>query len=207
MAMEKTTMNDGNPSTDLAEAVHQLMPIHFFYEKSGRAMPDFCFLEGAEVPYPYRSMLVHENDMTPTLAAFHHSKLYLEVHQHEATDDYLIRLVTLHAETNDAPVEFGAIGIQLQSLPPDIRKLIVEGKLPLGGILKEYQFFHSGKPLAFFSVAADQLIADSLGQRLGETVYGRCNQLFDGEGMVIADIVEILPRLPESEKWMDNVIT
>lgn len=205
--MEKTTMNDGHPPSGLAEALHRLMPIHYFYEKSGLEMPDFTFLTGAEVPYPYRSMLVHENDMTPTLAAFHHSKLYLEVHQHEATDDYLIRLVTLHAETDDAPVEFGAIGIQLQNLPTEIRRLIVEGRLPLGGLLKEYQFAHSGKPLAFFSVPADRLIADSLGQRLGEIVYGRCNQLFDSEGMVIADIVEILPRHSESEKWMDNVVS
>lgn len=203
--MEKATMKDGHLPSGLAEASHQLMPIQFFYEKSGRVMPEFSFLEGAEVPYPYRSLLVHENDMTPTLAAFHHSKLYLEVHRHEATDDYLIRLVTLHAESNDAPVEFGAIGIQLKNLPPEIRKLIVEGRLPLGGILKEYQFSHSGKPLAFFSVPADRLIADSLNQHPGEIVYGRCNQLFDGDGMVIADIVEILPRHTESEKWMDNV--
>ena len=191
-------------SAQLADALHRLMPLHYFYEKRRLPLPDFRFLERAEMPYPYRSMLVHENDMTPTLAAFHHSKLYLEVHEHDHTDGYLIRLVTLHTASNDTPVEFGAIGIQLENLSAKVRDLIVEGRAPLGGILGEYQVEHTGSPTAFFSVPADQLIAGSLRQDLGEVLYGRCNQLLDSTGMVIADIVEILPRHSESEEWMDN---
>ena len=193
-------------SAQLADALHRLLPFHFFYEKADRPLPDFCFLEKAEVPYPYRSMLVHENDMTPTLAAFHHSNLYLEVHQHEKADNFLMRLVTLHAKTTDEPVEFGAIGIQLENFPAEVRDLILEGESPLGGILAEYNVSHAGSPVAFFSVPADELIADALDQEIGEILYGRCNQLLDDTGMVIADIVEILPRHNESEKWMDNVV-
>lgn len=192
-------------SAQLADALHRLMPFHFFYEKSDTPLPDFTFLDKAEMPYPYRSMLVHENDMTPTLAAFHHSKLYLEVHEHERANDYLIRLVTLHAASDDRPVEFGAIGIHLDGFPDKVRDLIVEGNLPLGGILGEYQVEHSGSPTAFFSVPADALIAKALHQTPGETLYGRCNELLDSDGMAIADIVEILPRHSESEKWIENV--
>ena len=104
-----------------AEALHRLLPFHFFYEKKGRELPDFTFIEGDQVPYPYRSLLVHENDMTPTLAAFHHSKLYLEVHEHEANDDFVMRLVTLHAAASEKPVEYGAIAIQLGGLPDEVR--------------------------------------------------------------------------------------
>ncbi len=118
-----------NPAVDpreasarLAEALHRLLPLHFFYEKAGLPLPDFTFLAGSEVPYPYRSLLVHDNDMTPTLAAFHHSRLYLEVHEHEETDDYLMRMVTLHARASDAPVEFGAIAIQMDGLSHEVRK-------------------------------------------------------------------------------------
>lgn len=203
--MEEAIDTQAAASAQLADAMHQLMPLHYFYEKAGQALPDFCFLEKAEVPYPYRSMLVHENDMTPTLAAFHHSNLYLEVHEHEKADNYVIRMVTLHTFSDDAPVEFGAIGIQLENLPPEVRDLIIEGKAPLGGILGEYQIPHSGSPTGFFSVPADSLTARALKQEEGETLYGRCNQLLDGEGLAIADIVEILPRYAESEKWMDNV--
>jgi chorismate-pyruvate lyase len=188
-----------------AEALHRLLPFHFFYEKAAMALPDFTFLEGGEMPYPYRSLLVHNNDMTPTLAAFHHSKLYLEVHEHESNEEFVMRLVSLHAASSDDPVEYGAIAIQLAGLPEEVREEVVAGVKPLGGILGEYAVEHRGNPCAYFSVPADELIAGALGQEPGEVLFGRCNQLIDKDGMVFADIVEILPRSNESEKWVENV--
>ncbi len=188
-----------------SEALHRLLPFHFFYEKAEIDLPDFAFVEGGEVPYPYRSLLVHRNDMTPTLAAFHHSRLYLKVHQFESNDDFVMRLVSLHAVSSDKPVEYGAIAIQLGSLPDEVREKVVDGKQPLGGLLGEYQVVHSGSPQAYFSVPADDLIAGALHQKEGAVLYGRCNQLLDKEGMVFADIVEILPRCNESERWVENV--
>jgi len=188
-----------------AEALHRLLPFHFFCEKKGRPLPNFTFIEGDQVPYPYRSLLVHQNDMTPTLAAFHHSKLYLEVHEHEANEDFVMRLVTLHAAASEKPVEFGAIAIQLGGLPDEVREKVVEGGVPLGGLLSEYHVEHQGSPSAYFSVPADDLIAGSLHQEPDELLYGRCNQLLDEEEMVFADIVEILPRSNESEKWVESV--
>lgn len=188
-----------------AEALHRLLPFHFFYEKAELDLPDFTFLEGDEVPYPYRSLLVHENDMTPTLAAFHHSRLYLKVHKFEENNDFVIRLVSLHAVSSDKPVEYGAIAIQLGSLPGEVRAKVVEGMQPLGGLLGEYGVVHSGSPQAYFSVPADSLIADALHQEDGQILFGRCNQLLDKDGAVFADIVEILPRCNESERWVENV--
>ena len=192
-------------SADLAQALHWLMPLHFFYEKIQHPLPDFRFMTGKEVPYPYRSLLVHENDMTPTLAAFHHSKLYLEVHEKVLADDYLLRMVTLHAASSDLPVEFGAIGIHLGSLPSDAREAVVDGRVPLGAILGEYEVPHHGSPSSFFSVPADNLMIRTLRQQEGDNLYGRCNQLVDDEGASIADIVEILPRSDESERWIGGV--
>ncbi|MCB1064533.1 MAG: hypothetical protein KDN20_16645 [Verrucomicrobiae bacterium] len=192
-------------SADLAQALHWLMPLHFFYEQSGEPLPDFRFMGGKEVPYPYRSLLVHENDMTPTLAAFHHSKLYLEVHEKVLTDDYLLRLVTLHAAASDLPVEFGAIGIHLGSLPGEVRDAVIEGRIPLGAILGKFEVVHHGSPAAFFSVPADDLMVRTLRQAEGVSLFGRCNQLVDDDGLVIADIVEILPRSDESERWIGGV--
>ena len=116
------TVDSREASARLADALHQLMPFHYFYEKAGKPLPDFTFLTKSEVPYPYRSMLVHENDMTPTLAAFHHSNLYLEVHEHDESENYLMRLVTLHTVSDDSPVEFGAIGIHLETLPAVVQR-------------------------------------------------------------------------------------
>ena len=189
----------------LAEALHWLLPFHFFYEKEGIALPDFTFIPGEEVPYPYRSLLVHSNDMTPTLAAFHHSKLYLEVHEHESSDAFVMRLVTLHAASSDVPVEYGAIAIQLSGLPDEMQAQVRAGRKPLGALLGEFAIEHYGSPSSYFSVPADERIAKSLHQRPGEILYGRCNQLLDRDGIVFADIVEILPRSNESEKWVQTV--
>ena len=194
-------------SQALAEALHWLLPFHFFYEKIGIPLSDFSFLPGEEVPYPYRSLLVHANDMTPTLAAFHHSKLYLEVHGYESNEAFVMRLVTLHAAASEVPVEYGAIAIQLGGLPEEVRAEVIAGNKPLGGVLGEYGVVHHGSPCAYFSVPADDHIAGALNQRPGEILYGRCNQLIDRDGMVFADIVEILPRSNESEKWVQNVST
>ncbi len=76
---------------------------------------------------------------------------------------------------------------------------------PLGALLGEYAVEHYGRPAAYFSVPADERIARSLHQRPGEILYGRCNQLLDRDGIVFADIVEILPRSNESEKWVRHV--
>ncbi|HRQ88438.1 MAG TPA: hypothetical protein PLA50_06555, partial [Bacteroidia bacterium] len=141
----------------LSEALSWLLPFHYFYEKSGLSLPDFRFLNGEEVPYPYRSLLVHTNDMTPTLAAFHHSRLYLEVHEHEANEAFLMRLVTLHAASSDIPVEYGAIAIQLGGLPEAVAAEVVAGQKPLGALLGEHGVEHRGAPVAYFSVPADAL--------------------------------------------------
>ena len=188
----------------LSEALSWLLPFHFFYERAGLPLPDFRFLEGDEVPYPYRSLLVHTNDMTPTLAAFHHSKLYLEVHEHESNDAFVMRLVTLHAASSDRPVEYGAIAIQLGGLPPEVGAEVSAGVKPLGALLGEFAVPHRGSPVAYFSVPADERIAKALEQKPGEILYGRCNQLLDRDGMVFADIVEILPRSNESELWVSK---
>ena len=190
---------------DLAQALHWLMPLHFFYEKRGLDLPDFKFLEGKQVPYPYRSLLVHENDMTPTLAAFHHSKLYLEVLEKELNDDFLLRFVILRSAASDVPVEFGAIAIQLSGFNSEVRDAIVEGRVPLGGILKDFEVEHHGSPAAYFSVPADEPIGEALAQPVSTNLHGRCNQLLDGEGQVFADIVEILPKSDESERWIETV--
>lgn len=192
-------------TADLALALHWLMPLHFFYEKNEAGLPDFQFTEKAGVPYPYRSMLCHENDMTPTLAAFHHSNLYLEVLEREIAGDYLLRCVILRSKASDVPVEFGAIGIHLNTFTPEVREHIEKGAQPLGGILGEFGVPHTGSPSAFFSVPADRLISDALAQPEGTTMWGRCNQLLDPDGIAMADIVEILPRNDESENWVKNV--
>ncbi len=184
---------------ELYSALAWLMPLHYFYERRNLGLPDFHFLGGSEVPEPYRSLLVHSSDMTPTLAAFHGSSLSLKVHEHESSENFEMRLVTLHSQLSNQPVEFGAIAIQLENFPAGMAHEVTDRQKPLGGLLAEFHVSHHGAPVAYFSVPADELIASALNQKVGDILYGRCNQLHDDAGIVFADIVEILPRVLESE--------
>lgn len=184
---------DPESVTKSAEELYHLMPLQFFYSREGVPLPEIRFVDGAEIPEPERTLLVHDTDMTPTLTEYHDSELILRVIQKEGSDDYLLRLVDLVTAGEKKIVEFGAIGIRLESLPDRVRKLIRECVHPLGGILNEEAVPHSGKPSAYFEVKADALISESLREPLGATLYGRCNQLMDKDKLVLADVVEILP--------------
>ncbi|MFV1996178.1 MAG: hypothetical protein ACC661_12140 [Verrucomicrobiales bacterium] len=176
-----------------AQEIYNLMPLHFFYARDGREMPVFRFIPGQEIPEPERELLVHDTDMTPRLSSFHQSRLVLRVWESELQDAYLLRLVLLETEKGRRPVEFGAIGIDLDKFAAPVRRLIEQGQEPLGGILERFEVPHRGNPRAFFSVEADDLVSEALGGSAGDLLYGRCNQLIDPDGLVLADVVEILP--------------
>jgi hypothetical protein len=177
-----------------SKAMHWLMPMHYFYAKHELELPPVVFIEGGSMPDPERELLVHDADMTPTLAAYHGSALGLSVLEHECSDEYLLRMVVLETLEARRPVEFGAIGIHLEKFEPEVRRLIVEGEEPLGGILGDYAVPHVSQPRGFFATTCDEIVSEALDEMPGTELFGRCNQLADAEGIVFADIVEILPQ-------------
>ncbi len=181
-----------------AEQLYNLMPLQFFYARDGMDLPEFRFIEGWEMPEPERSLLVHDEDMTPRLSRHHDSKLGIRVFDKEWNDNYLLRLVVLESVSEKKIVEFGAIGIHVESFPEHVQDLIRECRRPFGGILNEEHVPHRGQPRAFFEVRADGRISNALQEPEGARLYGRCNQLVDNEGRALADIVEILPAKGES---------
>ncbi|MDA0812575.1 MAG: hypothetical protein O3C21_09340 [Verrucomicrobia bacterium] len=175
-----------------AQALDLLMPLQFFYLREGRLVPPIEFIHGSEMPEPYAGLLVHQSDMTPTLREFHNSEISLDVLDHEASKDYLIRAVVLK-DADEKPVEFGAIGIRLGVFSESLKKQVVGAEGPLGGLLEQHRFPHSSSPKAYFHVNADQYISVQLQCPIGTLLYGRCNALLADDGLTFADIVEILP--------------
>jgi hypothetical protein len=90
-------------------------------------------------------------------------------------------------------VEYGAIGIQLKAFPPHVKQLIRDGKRPLGGILETEGIPHTSAPRAWFAIEADHHTGELLRVPPGTRLYGRSNALSHPDGIVFADIVEILP--------------
>lgn len=173
----------------------ELGPLEAFYARAGLQFPKFEALLGARIPEPYRSLLVHRRDMTPTLEKFYRRTLRLHVLEKRSTRRVLARKVVLLPRGKRKPVEFGAIRIALDCFAPAARAEIMRCRTPLGTLLRTHAIPHACRPTAFVRVQTDEVIRGALhlnGRDAG-FVYGRCNTLVDARGRILAEIVELLP--------------
>jgi hypothetical protein len=196
---------NAEPRTDSAIALPVAFPLDDFYARARLALPRIETIEPELMPQPYRSLLVHTNDMTPTLSAFYARLIHLRVLSRQQRDNYYFREVLLLAEGREQPVEFGAIRINLARFQPTTRRHILDERVPLGHLLRVDSVPHSSRPKAFFRLVADELMIDALQLAQPEVLYGRRNTLLDAAQRPIAEVVEILPpaREPAAGYWAD----
>lgn len=171
------------PSTALLER---------FYARTGLPLPRLDLLQGEEVPSPYRELLVHSADMTPTLEAFWQRPLGLTVLSRTREGEAYLREVVLKVALEGWPVEYGAIRIHLNHFPPKARRLVLEEQRPLGKILEIEAVAHLSWPQAFFLVQSDEHMTNVLDLSAPCELYGRRNVLLDGSRRLLAEVIEIL---------------
>lgn len=174
-------------------------PLDEFYSQTGLTLPPIAEVAGGSVPQPYRRLLVHQKDMTPTLEQFHGSDIHLRLLGKRRKGNQYFREVVLLLDGTDQPAEFGAIKINLNLFSAEAQKHILEEKRPLGRILQECAVRHSSHPKAFFRIATDQVINDALGLKGAHVLFGRRNTLLDPQNRPLAEIVEILPPTGRSK--------
>jgi hypothetical protein len=150
-------------------------------------------VDGADVPEPYRGLLVHDRDMTPTLEDYWDSEIALDVLARLESEGDLLRHVILRV-AGGRPAAFGAIRIHLGAFPPEAREEILACGKPLGALLREYAIPHASAPTGFFRMEPNALTRQAFGWTDASVHYGRHNRL-SGEQGVLAEVVEILPRL------------
>ena len=169
-------------------------PLDEFYHLGKRDLPSIEPIDRLKIPEPYKSLLVHERDMTSTLSKFHDDIIQLNVlNQHNQENEYY-REVLLVTKSKQRPVEYGAIKIFLQQFPEPARKAIVEAAAPLGQLLHEYNINYLSRPKGFISIKCDGYIGDLLKCSNQTKLFGRRNSLYQANNqMQIAEIVEILP--------------
>ena len=188
----KTTARSRMPSApSIAQSL--VHPLDEFYTRSGQTLPPLEQIDGEAVPEPYKTLLVHQRDMTSTLESFHRQTIHLHVLGRERRGDEYFREVVLQLDGTGKPVEFGAIKIHLDRFPPPARQLILAERWPLGRILKECAVAYASQPRAFLRIASDKLIDQVLDLRGVHVLYGRRNTLANAAGAALAEIVEILP--------------
>ena len=178
-------------STSIASSVAH--PLDEFYTAAHLPLPPLNEIDGEAMPEPYKSLLVHQRDMTPTLEKFHGKRIHLQVLGRRRKDDAYFREVVLRLDGTNQPVEFGAIKINLDLFPEKAREEILHERLPLGSLLHEYKIPHTSRPRAYLRLASDKFINDVLGMSGAHVLYGRRNTLYDPQDRPLAEIVEILP--------------
>lgn len=169
-----------------------LYPLTLFCSNGGHALPSFEVLDGASMPEPYRGLLVHGGDMTSRLEDFHGGLIVIEVLHHEQAGDAYRREVVLRVEETGLPVEYGAIEINLAAFEGEVRRLILEQHLPLGGLLNRFAIKYRSEPRAYIGLGPDQVMQRVFGMPGANHFYGRCNVLYADDGRLLARIVEIL---------------
>lgn len=172
-----------------------ISPLWGFYESAGQPMPRVAAREPAALPQPYRRLLVHNQDMTSTLEAHFRSTVRLRVLERRLSDDALTRQVVLVTDTDERPVEFGAIHIRLDQFSSRARDRIVESVRPLGTILREERVAYRCDPRGYFEIQCDQTARRAFALDGAPVLFGRHNLLLTPAGDMIAEVVEILPPL------------
>ncbi|MDA8019147.1 MAG: hypothetical protein MPN21_17040 [Thermoanaerobaculia bacterium] len=146
-----------------------------------------------DMPEPYRSLLVHDQDMTSTLEKHHREPLELCRVESRRSAGALWRQVLLVGRYSGEIREAGAIRIDLRHFDAAARWEVLEGQKPLGAILADHRITYVSRPRAFFAFDATRQTDRLLGlSARGQTLYGRQNRLSTSAG-VLADVVEILP--------------
>ena len=192
---EKSSISPAAPPTGFS-LVH---PLDEFYALAGQPLPPLNEVDGESVPEPFKTLLVHQNDMTPTLCKFYRRNIHLQVLGRRRKGDFYFREVILRLDGTNEAVEFGAIKINLSLFTQAAREQILEERLPLGHILGELDIPHASRPRAYLRLASDKLINEVLELSGAQVLYGRRNTLFDPRNRPLAEIIEILPAASARE--------
>ncbi len=173
--------------------------LELFYARAGLRLPRLLKLERDEMPQPYRKLLVHSMDLTPTLESFYRETLGLTVLSRRREGTSYLREVILQLASSGRRVGYGAIRIQLERLPKRSAQSVVENRIPFGSILRRDGIPHLGWPQAFFRVEADAHMQGVLGLERPCRLYGRRNVLLEGSRRLLADVLEILAPVAHAD--------
>ena len=169
-----------------------IYPLDLVYERAGIDVPHVEAVEPGDIPLPYRSLLVHESDMTLTLERHFGGRVMLRPLSTFTLRGSYFRRVLLVQEYAGQPVEMGAIRMELDAFGEKIRQQIVRNEIPLGRILRDGRFRYESHVKAYLQVTPNPEMMGVFWMREPRTLYGRRTEIVR-HGTKIGDIVEVLP--------------
>jgi chorismate-pyruvate lyase len=178
-----------------AEPDALLHPLAEFYRLWEMTPPLAVDVKPEALPAIARQLLVHQDDMTPTLEAFHRCRLTLEVQGRQQRGHDLLRHVVLVNQATRRPIEVGAIVIHTARFPAEHRDEILACRTPLGTLLNRERIPHRCDVAGYFRLRPDEHLRRLLNAPRDATLYGRRNTLRGPHDQPLASVLEILPDL------------
>ncbi len=155
-------------------------------------MPQAKVVSPHHIPQPYRSLLVHDSDMTMMLERHFGDRTVLRPLSTFSLDGSYFRHVLLVQAYSGRPVVMGAIRLRLDAFSQRLRAKIMKSQIPLGRILREGRFTYTRRVNAFLAIRPNPEIMGVFWLQEARVLYGRRTELFRHSAK-IADIVEVLP--------------
>lgn len=184
-------MSNGNKQKRTT-TTNPLYPLDVSYRRTGIEPPKISLVEPKNIPPPYKSLLVHDIDMTLTLERHFGGQIVLRPLSTFTSRGSYFRRVLLTQEYSGQPVEMGAIRMKLDAFGMTVRRKILQNKIPLGRILRDGHFNYVSRIKTFLVVKPNPEMMGVFWMREPRPLYGRQTELIR-QGRKIGDIVEILP--------------
>ena len=148
-------------------------------------------VDAADVPDPYRQLLVHTNHMTVTVEDFYSGPVDVRVLACHRAGDAYARKILLALRDGGPVVQFGLVRIDLGVCPDVVRNEIVAGKTPLGRVLIRHDMLRRIDPVAYLRVSLSAEMALWFGVSAGAETYGRMGVIYTGARPAV-EVLEIL---------------
>lgn len=169
------------PAVDLMELIRLFYPNP---DQLGRFAP--C-IDAATLPQPQRRLLDHEAHMTVTVEAFHHCPVDVRVARtlqgHSTSEStaggrWYAREITLHRQSDGAPVQYGIVRLNVDLLDPVVWQEIESRSAPLGRVLIRHHVLREVQLCGLWRVSAGEPLAGFFGCPPGTVTYGRTARIF-----------------------------
>jgi hypothetical protein len=158
--------------------------------------PRLELVAAAEVPPPYRQLLVHTHHMTITLESFHRGPVDLQVLATMQSDDWYARRILLRRHMDAEVVQFGIARIRLTYCTPPVRDAILAQQVPLGRVLIDHDVLRHVVPVAFLRVMPGPTLVQWFGDHRGLFVtYGRLGAIHLDQKPAV-EVLEIVAPIP-----------
>ena len=150
-----------------------LYPLDAVYERAGVSLPKAVAISPYAVPLPYRSLLVHESDMTMVLEQHFGGRLALRVLSTFETPAGTSAACCSSRSTPAVRCRWAPSGWTSTPSASVSARQILRNQMPLGRLLRDHGVDFKSQPQVFLSVTPNSEMMGVFWMREPRTLYGR----------------------------------